>query len=699
VRRNGVDHLEVTRLRLRLAASPRGLLTLAIAGVLAVLLADCFLEFAPDLVFVAVLVVLLPLWARARFTYERDLDRDLTKLERMIDSIPLATVALDADERVLTWNGSAERLFGWRAADVIGERAPYIPDDQRGASSAIYQRLKQGERLRGVEVLRRARDGRDLELAVYSAPLSRESVIVLYDDVSERKQAERDRDLAERQYQELIESLPLVTFVDLVDERARNVYTSPQAVEMLGWSLDDWRDDPNLFLEILHPEDRNRVLAAVAHSKKTREEFDGEYRLRHRDGTYVWVRDRSTIVETEDGLFSRGFLIDITQQKRLEEQLMQAQKMDALGQLAGGIAHDFNNLLTGISGYADLALTSTEPDSPVDRCIAGIKAAASEAASLTSRLLAFSRRNVPERRLVDLNELVVEAAGLLERLVRADVRVQLELAQPLPHVAADLAQLKQVVLNLALNARDAMPNGGTLTIETAPAPGAVVLRVRDSGEGMDASTRSRAVEPFFTTKSEGEGTGLGLSVVYGVVDSLDGRLSIESAPGLGTIVEITLPAADGIPEPTLDERPPVPAAGVERVLVVEDRAVVRQLARDVLEASGFEVAVAAGGAEALDAVASQPPFDVLVTDVVMPEMSGAELAQALRADRPELPVVFMSGYTDDVLGNEELSQPGTSFVRKPFANAELVTAVRGAIDYWESAALAKASSSPSVSTG
>jgi PAS domain S-box-containing protein len=513
------------------------------------------------------------------------------------------------------------------------------------------------------------------------------------------EQAERDRDPAERQYRELVESLPLVTFVDLVDDRATNVYTSPQAVDMLGWSLDEWRDNPNLFLEILHAEDRERVLAAIAHSNATRDEFDEEYRLRRRDSTHVWVRGRSRILETDDGLVSRGFLIDITQQRRLEEQLMQGQKMDALGQLAGGIAHDFNNLLTGISGYADLASSSTEPGSTVERCVAGIQTAAAEAASLTSRLLAFSRRNVPERRPVDLNQIVLEAAGLLEHLVSTDVRVQLELMQPLPLVAADLAQLKQVVLNLALNARDAMPGGGTLTIETARASEEVVLRVRDSGGGMDATTRSRALEPFFTTKAAGEGTGLGLSLVYGVVDSLDGRLSIESAPGLGTIVEITLPAADGSPEPPAEEQPLVPAVGMERVLVVEDRAVVRQLARDVLEASGFEVSVAAGGAEALERIGAEAAFDALVTDVVMPEMSGAELAQRLRAMRPDLPVVFMSGYTDDVLGSDELSLPATAFVRKPFANAELVGAVRGTIDYWDSAALANASSSTSASTG
>jgi CheY-like chemotaxis protein len=372
--------------------------------------------------------------------------------------------------------------------------------------------------------------------------------------------------------------------------------------------------------------------------------------------------------------------------------------MDALGQFAGGIAHDFNNLLTGIGGYAELAASATERGTVVSRCLDGIKTAAEEATSLTSRLLAFSRRNVPERRLVDVNAIVVEAASMLERVVRSDIRVTLALAQPLPAVAADLAQLKQVVLNLALNARDAMPGGGTLVIETASVGESVVLRVRDNGSGMDAATRSRALEPFFTTKPEGEGTGLGLSLVYGVVDGLGGRLSIESAVGLGTIVEIALPAADAPPdEPGHIRDEPVVALNAERVLVVEDRDVVRDLARDVLEASGFAVVAVPGGREALEEVATGEPFDLLLTDVVMPEMSGPELAVKLRVRHPDLPVLYMSGYTDDVLSAHELSQDATAFLRKPFGNAELITAARALLDGQPDTPAAPANGKRSVS--
>ncbi len=677
----------------------------AVAGVLALLWANAVFQLVGEspvtrLARVAVLTALVLLVIRSsrrRADERRGIDRDRARLADLIDNIPLATLAVGQDARILTWNRAAEQLFGWTGAEVIGKESPAIPPDGRETSNELFNRIRSGERLHGVEAVRQARDGSRIEVALYSAPLGANGTLVLYDDIRERKLVEAERDQADGRYRDLIESLPLVTYIDHVDDDATNIYTSPQIEDILGWSPEDWQTDPQHFVEIIHPDDRERVMDEVHVANTTREPFDSQYRLRHRDGDYVWVRDRSAVMEDEQGQpVARGFLLDITEQKKLEEQLRQAQKMDALGQFAGGIAHDFNNLLTGIGGYAELAASSTERGTVVSRCLDGIKTAADEAASLTSRLLAFSRRNVPERRLVDLNAIVKEAASLLERLVRADVRVTLALAEPLPAVAADLAQLKQVVLNLALNARDAMPNGGALTIETAVSGANVILRVRDDGIGMDATTRSRALEPFFTTKPEGEGTGLGLSLVYGVVDGLGGRLSIESAIGLGTIVEIALPAANAVPdEPEEAGDEPAVAASSERVLVVEDRDVVRELTREVLEAAGFDVVAVAGGREALEATGAGEPFALLLTDVVMPEMSGPELAVKLRVKHPRLPVLYMSGYTDDVLSTHELSQDATAFLRKPFANAELVAAARGLLDAQPWApALVKATTPP-----
>src|SRR5471032_648935 len=477
----------------------------------------------------ALLSYLFAGFATWRSRVERIIVRDRERLVKLIDALPLATIAFDAEARVMTWNRTAEATFGWSAQEAFGKTNPIVPPNEQHGSNELHQQILRGETLKGVEVERRAADGTVLELLLFSSPIDAEAgprggFLVMYDDIQERKRAERERDEAQSSYRELVESLPLVTYIDRVDDHATNVYTSPQVSELLGWELEDWVADPCFFEALLHPDDAERVMAKVLHANTTRAPFEDEYRLRRKDGEYVWVRDHSAIVESAGGeAFARGFLLDITRQKRLEEQLLQSQKMDALGQFAGGIAHDFNNLL------------------------AAIKTAAAEAARLTSRLLSFSRQTEIERRLVDLNEVVRVAAELLDRLVRKDVVVRLELEEPLPAVSADLTQLTQVVLNLALNARDAMADddGGTLTIQTASIGESVVLRVRDTGCGMSNVTKSRAFEPFFTTKGEGEGTGLGLAVAYGVVDSLGGTLSICSTPAEGTTIEAVLPASAG----------------------------------------------------------------------------------------------------------------------------------------------------------
>jgi PAS domain S-box-containing protein len=607
-------------------------------------------------------------------------------LERLVDELPLATVVFGDQARVVTWNRAAEALFGWRADEVIGGKNPIVSDDERAGSEAIYARSRAGEHLRAVDVQRRTRDGRILDLSLHTAPLDlgpgqEQGLLVMYEEIGERRAAERERDSAQQRYRGLIESLPGVTYVDRIDPVTyveTNVYMSPQITELLGWAPNDWVQTPRAYESLLHPDDAPQVIAEVRRSNRERTAFDLEYRMRHRDGSYVWVHDHRAVVEEVGGeRLARGFVVDLTQRKKLEEQLLQSQKMDAIGQFAGGIAHDFNNLLTAISGYADLAAGQTAPDSKLAHFLDGIRSAANEAASLTSQLLSFSRNDVIERRLVDLNELARGTAELLERLLRDDVRMQLELAEPLPPVLGDAVQLKQVVLNLALNARDAMTDGGVLAIETATVGDAVALRVRDSGCGMDELTRTRAFEPFYTTKPEGEGTGLGLSVVFGVIESLGGSVSIDSSPGDGTTVEVLLPAGLGVADPPAPPRKlPAASTGKGRVLLVEDREIVRELTSEVLRAVGFDVEPVASGREALELAASREPFDVVLTDVVMPEMSGPELAERLRSGQPALRVVYMSGYTDDVLDAADLADPCTTFIRKPFQNADLVATVR-----------------------
>ncbi|HEV2104378.1 MAG TPA: ATP-binding protein [Candidatus Eisenbacteria bacterium] len=382
------------------------------------------------------------------------------------------------------------------------------------------------------------------------------------------------------------------------------------------------------------------------------------------------------------------------QLREREEQLRQAQKMEAVGQLAGGVAHDFNNLLTALLGYSGVLLEQVGPDHPLRASAVEIRKASERAARLTQQLLAYSRRQVMEPRVLDLNAVTEDIEQMLRRLIGEDVRLATVRALNLGHVRVDRGQIEQVLVNLALNARDAMPHGGTLTIATGeteveegaaagrvagPAPGRyVTITVTDTGVGMSESTRARIFEPFFTTKERGRGTGLGLSTVDGIVRQSGGTIEVESAPGMGSTFRILLPRVDAelAPEP----RPaPVPAGrgGGQTVLLVEDEDSVRDLARRTLEAEGYRVLVANDGDTALAAAAAYAgPIHLLVTDVIMPRMNGRRLAEALCAQRDGVRVLYMSGYTDDEMLLRVGLEPGEAFLRKPFGLRELAAKVR-----------------------
>jgi two-component system cell cycle sensor histidine kinase/response regulator CckA len=383
--------------------------------------------------------------------------------------------------------------------------------------------------------------------------------------------------------------------------------------------------------------------------------------------------------------------------RQREEQLRQAQKMEALGRLAGGIAHDFNNLLTIINGYSELLLANLPPDHPHHAFIAEIASAGERAAAITSQLLAVSRRQVLAPTVLDLNVIVADTQALLRRLIGEDIQLTVTLRHGLAPVRADPGQLQQVLLNLALNARDAMPHGGCLALETTEAtlaaplahphgvvpPGTyVLLRVRDSGVGVAPDVLPHLFEPFFTTKERGAGTGLGLATVYGIVAQSGGHIVVDSAPGQGTTVTVYLPPARA----TEAAAPPaattaLPPRGTETILLVEDDSQVRTLARTMLAACGYTVLVAASGEEALRlAAAYDGPLHLLLTDVVMPGLSGPELAARLVAERPGLPVLYISGYTDDRLERHGLPNATTAFLSKPFTAEALARAVRQVLD-------------------
>ncbi|MEO7272100.1 MAG: ATP-binding protein, partial [Vicinamibacterales bacterium] len=389
-------------------------------------------------------------------------------------------------------------------------------------------------------------------------------------------------------------------------------------------------------------------------------------------------------------------ILDVTQQRALETQLRQAQKMEAVGQLAGGVAHDFNNLLTAILGYTALVLDALPAESPVCNDVREIQLAGERAAALTAQLLAFSRRTLLEPRVIDVNALIRNTQSLLKRLLGEEVVLTSNLAADLRAVSADPAQIDQVIVNLAVNARDAMPSGGHLTITTANVmldqafvaehPGAAVgphimIAVTDTGTGMDEVVKARLFEPFYTTKGLGKGTGLGLAMVFGIVKQTGGSIWVESRPGVGSTFTVYLPATA---EPFLHEKhhpSPVVSTGSETILVVEDQDEVRRLIRDVLSRSGYSVVVASDAQEALSILAHPvAPISLLLTDVVMPNMSGRELAEVCRVAHAEMRVLYMSGYPNDVVDQHGLLEPGLTFIQKPFAGPVLLQRVRAALD-------------------
>jgi two-component system cell cycle sensor histidine kinase/response regulator CckA len=407
----------------------------------------------------------------------------------------------------------------------------------------------------------------------------------------------------------------------------------------------------------------------------------------------------------KDGLLLRiwGTQRDITERVRAErelraaeEQLRQSQKLEAVGQLAGGVAHDFNNLLTVITGYSELLLKRVRGDESLSSKVEEIKKAGDRAADLTHQLLAFSRKQVLQPKVLDLNQIITEMDRMLRRLIGEDIDLKTVPDPTLGKVMADFGQIQQVVMNLAVNARDAMPNGGKLTIQTGNVyldevyaarhvdirPGHyVMLAVSDTGTGMDAQTLARIFEPFFTTKEQGKGTGLGLSTVYGIVKQSGGSIWVYSEPGLGTTFKIYLPLAEGVAESPQAGAPRPETGGAETLLLVEDEAAVRTFMSDILEASGYKLLVAGDGAEALSVGGTyRGPIHLLITDVVMPRMGGATLAGRLAPLRPETRVLYISGYTDDSLAHRGVLGPDVAFLEKPFSSDALLRKVREVLD-------------------
>ena len=433
------------------------------------------------------------------------------------------------------------------------------------------------------------------------------------------------------------------------------------------------------FLQCIHGEDRPEVEAGIARATRERSDSNILYRTTWPDGSLHWISSIGrTIYDAAGGpVRAAGIGLDVTERRSLEERYRQAQKMEAIGQLAGGIAHDFNNLLTAIQGYSILIAEELTTDSPLLGDLRQIQHSADRATSLTQQLLAFSRRQMLDPRVLDLRESVKAIEPMLRRLIGEDICFTVRASADAGRVKADPGQVEQVIMNLVLNGRDAMPRGGSLCLDVANAPGALVtLAVSDTGSGIDAATQSRIFEPFFTTKQKGKGTGLGLSTVYGIVTQSGGSITVESEVGRGSTFTVSLPRVDAPADPVAVPHALASSRGSETILVVEDEEAVRELIRKALQRYGYQVLVAATPHEALDVASTATRIHLLISDMVLPEMNGREMARRMLPMQEGMRVLYMSGYIDHAILDGGVVEPGMSFLQKPFTPPMLANKVR-----------------------
>ncbi|HEX3646500.1 MAG TPA: PAS domain S-box protein [Vicinamibacterales bacterium] len=632
------------------------------------------------------------------------LEPTIAMLEAALEASRDAILVVDLDRQILRYNQRYLEMFGFTAAELAGGGVDHIiatiaaeldePDGALAMSEAIWA-VPSAERL---DVMR-FKDGRVIERFV--APL------VLGAGIVGRTASFRNISAAIRtaellaQHQTFLEQAQEVahigSWVAELDGSDRLDW-SAEAHRIFGVPAGQFAGSSEAFFAFVHPDDRIAVRAASEAAAAGGPAYDVEHRVVRPDGSVRWVHEKASRVGGAQGRPLRmvGTVQDITDRRLLEDQLRQSQKMEAIGRLAGGIAHDLNNALTAIAGYAELALGEVASDHAARADVEEIRRAAERAGSVTRQLLAFSRKQLLEPRVFDLNATVAAISRLLSRLLGADVDVKVRLAGTALLVLGDPGQVEQAVINLALNARDAMPDGGTLVLATGqetvddayarghpPMPTGLytVLRVSDSGHGMPRETQTRIFEPFFTTKEVGKGTGLGLSMVYGTLKQIGGFIFVDSEVNRGTTFRLFFP-----PTPTLAAAGADGGAreqerrGHETLLVVEDEPSVRNLVASALRHDGYRLLIASSAEEALAAAdAHQGPIDLLLTDAMMPGKSGFELANLMASRRPGIPVIVMSGYTEETLDVAGLKNP-IVLLQKPFTPRELRRRIREVLD-------------------
>ncbi|HWP35960.1 MAG TPA: PAS domain S-box protein [Gemmatimonadales bacterium] len=592
-------------------------------------------------------------------------------------------------------NPQWEATLGYTLADLKGHRFfDFIHPDDQAATLEAVSRLASQETILSLVNRYRCSDGSYRWIEWRSRP-SGKLIYAAARDITDQKQAEMALQEAQDRLRQAVVASN-VGFWDW-DPRTNRVCYSTEWKSQIGYEEHEISDRFHEWESRVHPDDLPGALQKVRDALEGRAAgYEAEFRVRHRDGSYRHILAQGSVLRDAAGqpIRMRGSHVDITERVELERQLHQAQKIESVGQLAAGIAHDFNNLLTAISGYSALALAELPPDSQTREDLAEVLRAADRAAALTKRLLLFTRQDTYEPKVVCLNEVISGMERMLRRVIQENVRITYSLDPTVGRVMADPSHIEQAVLNLAVNARDAMPQGGRLTIETTtlvvdtPLAGAgrvspgqyAQLAVSDTGVGMTPEVQARMFEPFFTTKPAGQGTGLGLATVYGVVKQAKGHVLAYSEVGRGTTFRLLLPLVNQALAAPAPAPSPV-ASGTETILLVEDDDGLRAVATRALKRAGYTVLTSTTSDGALAMTAPlETSLDLLITDVVMPGMSGVELAALLRQRQPGVRVLFMSGYPAAALAQLGLDVQGEIYLQKPFSPNALLRAVRGTLD-------------------
>jgi len=636
-----------------------------------------------------------------------DLRTSEIRYRRLFESARDGILILDAVTRKITdVNPFMIELLAYTRDEFLGKELweiGLLKDEEE--SVAAFRHLQNEGYIRYDNLPLETKDGKSREVEFVSNVYEENDCQVIQCNIrdnTERKIAEKAMQeamrKAETNFRTLVESSPGIVYLNEPNPPYATVYISP-SVKTFGYSPEEWYANSSMWSSIVHKEDHERVLREINSAWEQGLETEFEYRIVARDGTIHWWQDKGRLISDEQGNRSGwlGIILDITKTKELEQQLRQSHKLESIGLLAGGIAHDFNNMLTAINGYSELTLRRLKKDDPLRRNIEEIKKAGQRSAVLTHQLLAFSRQQVLQPVVLDLNEVITDTIKMLRRLIGEDIQLSTTLNRKVGRVKVDPGQLSQIIMNLAVNARDAMRLGGKLTIETAniflePAytqqridflPGAyVLLAVSDTGTGMSDETKGHIFEPFFTTKDVGKGTGLGLATVYGIVKQSGGNIEVFSEEGVGTTIKIYLPrVAEQVGVTKIRDTSSGMPEGTETILLVEDEELVRNLSSQILKECGYTVIEARNGLEALELCETGDcKFDLLLTDVVMPRMGGRELAEILAARLPNLLILFTSGYTDSAIVRQGVIETSTNFIQKPFTFDALACKVRELLD-------------------